>query len=79
MITGVNHITLAVRDVDASYAFYVDTLGLTPVAKWPTGAYFTAGETWIAIVADEHARDATLPEYSHVAFSVSPAEYQALG
>ena len=27
MITGVNHLTLAVRDIEASFTFYHDVLG----------------------------------------------------
>lgn len=37
MITAVNHYTLAVTDIDASFAFYRDVLGLKPLCKWPIG------------------------------------------
>jgi len=43
MISGVNHITLSVRDVDRSFGFYVETLGAKPLArrsKGVTGAQF---------------------------------------
>lgn len=30
MITGVNHITLSVRDVEQSFAFYSEVLGFRP-------------------------------------------------
>ena len=43
MITGINHITLSVRDVDRSYQFYVETLGARPLARWSKGAYLLAG------------------------------------
>jgi len=36
MITGVNHITLAVRDLDRSFRFYVETLGIE--GRWRDGA-----------------------------------------
>jgi catechol 2,3-dioxygenase-like lactoylglutathione lyase family enzyme len=37
MISGVNHITLSVRDVDRSFGFYVETLGAKPLARWSKG------------------------------------------
>ena len=71
MITGINHITLAITDVERSFTFYTSILGFRPVAKWPAGAYLLAGDTWIALVADQHTRQAALPEYTHIAFSIS--------
>jgi catechol 2,3-dioxygenase-like lactoylglutathione lyase family enzyme len=49
MIQGINHITLAVRDTEELFAFYHTVLGLQPVAKWPKGAYFLAGDFWIGL------------------------------
>jgi catechol 2,3-dioxygenase-like lactoylglutathione lyase family enzyme len=79
MITGINHITLAIADVERSFTFYTGTLGFQPIAKWPTGAYVLAGDTWIALVADPHVRQAALPEYTHIAFSISAQDFGALG
>lgn len=78
MITGVNHITLSTRSLERSFAFYTQVLGLRPVAKWPAGAYLLAGETWVALVLDEAARPARLPEYSHIALSVDEANFAEL-
>jgi catechol 2,3-dioxygenase-like lactoylglutathione lyase family enzyme len=33
MIKSINHITLAVRNVEKSFGFYKDILGLKPIAK----------------------------------------------
>jgi len=41
MIHGLNHITIAVRDIDKSFDFYVNLLGMKPHAKWSKGAYHT--------------------------------------
>ena len=79
MITGINHITLAIADIERSFAFYTAILGFQPVAKWPKGAYLLAGDTWVALVADPHARQVALPEYTHIAFSISAQEIDALG
>lgn len=38
MITGINHLTLAVRDLERSFDFYTRVMGLQPVVKWSQGA-----------------------------------------
>jgi catechol 2,3-dioxygenase-like lactoylglutathione lyase family enzyme len=78
MITGINHITLSIADVERSFQFYTSILGFRPVAKWPKGAYLLAGDTWIALVADPHTRQAALPEYTHIAFSISAQDIGSL-
>lgn len=78
MITGINHITLSVKNVDESFAFYAGTLEMTAVARWPKGAYLRAGDLWMALVLDSKVRSGPLPEYTHVAFSVPHQDFQAL-
>jgi catechol 2,3-dioxygenase-like lactoylglutathione lyase family enzyme len=78
MIAGINHVTLSITDVERSFAFYTDVLGFQPVAKWPEGAYLLAGDLWLALVVDQHARAGPLPEYTHLAFSVSKHEFEPL-
>jgi catechol 2,3-dioxygenase-like lactoylglutathione lyase family enzyme len=78
VITGVNHLTLAVRDIARSFAFYRDLLGCRPLARWPTGAYLLAGDMWLALVVDPAVHTAPLPEYTHIAFSVPPERFAAL-
>lgn len=71
MITGINHVTLAVSDLERSFCFYVDVVGLRPVARWARGAYVTAGDHWICLAADADTRAGPLPEYTHLAFSTT--------
>jgi catechol 2,3-dioxygenase-like lactoylglutathione lyase family enzyme len=78
MITGINHITLSVRDVAESFDFYVNILGCTPLARWPKGSYLLAGDMWLALVLDEYVRADALPEYTHIAFSVAPGDFAHL-
>ena len=33
MITGINHITLSVKDLAAAFTFYTDVLGCKPVTR----------------------------------------------
>lgn len=77
-VTGLNHITLAVADVERSLIFYRDLLGLTVRAAWPTGAYLEAGQLWLCLSHDDVARTSPHPDYTHLAFSVSEADYATL-
>jgi catechol 2,3-dioxygenase-like lactoylglutathione lyase family enzyme len=45
MIKSLNHITFAVKDLEKSFKFYKEILGLKPIAKWKNGDYFKAGDT----------------------------------
>ena len=48
-ITGLNHITLAVADLDRAMTFYRDLLGARCRAHWPTGAYLELGPIWLCL------------------------------
>jgi catechol 2,3-dioxygenase-like lactoylglutathione lyase family enzyme len=77
MITGLNHVTLSVSDIDRSINFYADLLGFAIRLSGPASAYLEAGTLWLALVADPEVRRGPLPEYSHLAFSVTPSDLQA--
>ena len=64
MIAGLNHITLAIRNLDESLRFYQDVLGLQAMARWPKGAYLTAGDLWLVLIEDDQCRHGSLPEYT---------------
>ena len=78
MITGLNHITISVRSLDKSFFFYKNVLGFIPRMKWKKGAYFEAGNLWFVIFEDENARESELPEYTHLAFSVTQENFQLM-
>jgi len=78
VITGINHVTLSVKDLNESFDFYSVVLGFRPVARWPEGAYLEAGDTWLALVAESVTRENILPEYTHIAFSVSGKDFEKL-
>lgn len=73
MITGVNHITIAVSELSCAFDFYTRLLAMRPHARWRRGAYLTCGGLWICLSKDlsQPARD-----YSHIAFSVAPEHYR---
>jgi len=78
MITGFNHLTLAVSDLEASFTFYTQVLGLRPVARWYKGAHLLAGNDWLCLTLDENTRREPLSEYTHLAFTVSQASYSTM-
>ncbi len=78
MVTGINHITFAVRDLEKAIAFYRDTLGMTLRATWDTGAYLTAGVAWVALNVDPNEMSEPPNGGSHIAFTVAPEEFEAV-
>lgn len=77
-VSGLNHITLAVADVERSLAFYRDVLGCTVRAIWIDGAYVQAGPFWLCLSRDDEARSSPHPDYTHIAFSVAEENYRRL-
>jgi len=72
MLTGINHLTLAVGDLGRSVDFYVDLLGCVPRARWARGAYLSAGDLWLCLAVGP-VRPAG--DYTHVAFSVAEGTF----
>ena len=75
MITGTNHITFTVGDLSSSIEFYRGLIGMKLHVFWDSGAYLTAGDTWLCLSlgVPKPARD-----YTHVAFSVGEEELSKL-
>ncbi|MDG1212161.1 MAG: VOC family protein [Paracoccaceae bacterium] len=74
-VAGLNHVTLAVRDLAISFAFYRDALGFTPRARWSKGAYLSSGDLWLALIAAPE-RQAAATDYSHFALTVSTQDFE---
>ncbi|WP_035827519.1 fosfomycin resistance glutathione transferase [Janthinobacterium sp. RA13] len=78
MLTGLNHLTLSVRDLARSVAFYRDMLGLRLHARWDRGAYLSAGDLWLCLSLDGQGTAALAsPAYTHYAFSISQHDFPA--
>jgi catechol 2,3-dioxygenase-like lactoylglutathione lyase family enzyme len=76
MLTGLNHLTLSVRDLDRSVIFYRNTLGLRLHARWDRGAYLSAGDLWLCLSLDAAAATGA-GGYTHYAFSISKQDFPA--
>lgn len=75
MVTGLNHITLAVSDLDDSIRFYRDLLGCELVSRQATGAYLLVGTIWLCLSLDPKASEQERGDYTHIALSVDPEEF----
>lgn len=75
MIRGLNHLTLAVRDLDRAVAFYRDALGAEMARRWDRGAYLELGTMWLCLELDDRAVPARGD--GHVAFDVAPDDFAA--
>jgi catechol 2,3-dioxygenase-like lactoylglutathione lyase family enzyme len=72
VLTGLNHITLAVSNIEQSLNFYVEAIGFTGHVKWDSGAYLTLGDLWLCLSLDQpdHKSD-----YTHIAFDIPDADF----
>jgi catechol 2,3-dioxygenase-like lactoylglutathione lyase family enzyme len=78
LLTGLNHLTLAVADLERSFAFYKDLPGFRPAAIWNTGAYLSLGELWLCLSLDSKRGTRQEPDYTHVAFDIAQDAFAAL-
>lgn len=74
MLTGLNHLTLAVKSVERSLAFYQQCMGMQCHASWESGAYLSCGDLWLCLSYDEHA-GARPTDYTHYAFTISASDF----
>ncbi len=72
MIKGLNHITLAVSDLDVSLIFYMSVMDFKLRARWNRGAYLSLGDIWLCLSLDNVA---PAKDYSHIAFTVMQEDF----
>jgi catechol 2,3-dioxygenase-like lactoylglutathione lyase family enzyme len=70
-VRPVAEIALFTTDVMATASFYAGVLGATPVAEWPGGAIFEAGDAKLLVHERSSALESGPPNEDHVAFSVA--------
>ena len=78
MLTGLNHLTLAVTDLPRSVSFYHDLLQLRLDATWDHGAYLSLPGLWLCLSLDPARPSVPAAEYTHAAFTVGADDFAAL-
>jgi len=75
MLRGLNHITIAVRDIDKSFRFYTQLLGFKPHVRWDAGAYLSLGDLWLCLSCDT-----AIPrqDYSHIALDCAADKFNLI-
>ncbi len=76
MIIGMNHITLAVKDIHKSFEFYHTVLGFKPLVKWNKGAYFLVGDFWFCLNVDDKREPNAC--YTHYALTVAKENFEVM-
>ncbi|MGM7700103.1 VOC family protein [Pseudalkalibacillus sp. Hm43] len=77
-ITGINHITLNVRDLKESLHFYEGILNMKRVHLGKTDAYLESGAAWICLLEKGHHESESNNEsigVDHFAFSISESGF----
>lgn len=77
-VSGLNHLTLAVSDLERALRFYRDLLGFRLKAQWAEGAYLEAGALWLCLSVDASRRVPSESDYTHIAFDVSADDFASL-
>ena len=78
MLSGFNHLTLAVTDVPRSVSFYQDLLRLQLDATWDNGAYLSLPGLWLCLSLDPLRSTAPAVDYTHYALTVDAADFTPL-
>lgn len=75
MLTGLNHLTLAVRDLEPSVHFYRHVLGFRLRAQWDAGAYLSLAGLWLCLALDTRKAAGPSPDYTHYAFGIAQDDF----
>lgn len=78
MLSGFNHLTLAVTDLERSVRFYNELLQVQLDATWDTGAYFSLPGLWLCLSLDPLRDPQPAADYTHYAFTVAAADFSTL-
>jgi catechol 2,3-dioxygenase-like lactoylglutathione lyase family enzyme len=78
MLSGLNHLTLAVTDLNRSVSFYHELLQLQLDATWDNGAYLSLPGLWLCLSLDPSRLSAPAAEYTHYAFTADAGDFSTL-
>ncbi|TFF09123.1 fosfomycin resistance glutathione transferase [Pseudomonas sp. BCA14] len=75
MLSGFNHLTLAVTDLNRSVSFYHEVLQLRLDATWDNGAYLSLPGLWLCLSLDPSRLSAPAVDYTHYALTASAQDF----
>lgn len=78
MLSGLNHLTLAVTNLSRSLHFYHGLLQLKLDATWDKGAYLSLPGLWLCLSVDPLRNAMPVADYTHYAFTVDADDFTAL-
>jgi|SRR5699024_3129808 len=77
MISGLNHITYSVSDLNQSIKFYRDIMGGKLLVESERMAYFDLGGIWLALNEEKDIpRNDIQYSYTHTAFTIIGSEFE---
>jgi len=74
-VTGFNHVTIRVSDLETSLDFYRDVLGMELVHRGRIDAYLEWGHAWVCLVEREGEDGEATLGVDHVAFSIEEEDF----
>ena len=76
-VTGFNHVTIRVKNLKRSLAFYQDRLGMKLVHLGRTDAYLSWGEAWVCLIEIENAQEHSKSRVGidHIAFTIDEKDF----
>lgn len=76
-ISGINHLTFSVSNLEKSIDFYQNVFGAKLLVKGNRTAYFDLNGIWIALNLQENIpRNEIKESYTHMAFSIDEGEFE---
>lgn len=72
MLRGLNHITIAVSDLERSLAFYTEVANMKAHVRWDNGAYLSLGNVWFCLSCDKVVPS---QDYSHIALDITEEDF----
>ena len=75
-ISGLNHLTFSVSDLEQSILFYQDVFDAKLLVKGRSTAYFDLNGIWLALNLEQDIpRNEISQSYTHVAFTITDADF----